>query len=409
MSAVDPPPPPTAATPPSGRIRELDVVRGAAICGILVVNIQAFAYVMMAYVNPAVQGDLTGLNYVVWMAGQIFVEFKFITLFSLLFGAGLYLLADRWARAGRRPVRAHWRRLFWLGLIGLGHAYLLWFGDILFMYAVCAAVAVLFWKRSTRTLIGIAVVLLVIPTTLISLLALSLPYWPEEVVHEMRTEWHLSPERVQEETEAYRGGWREQQPYRIESALMMHTWAMGTSIFWRTTGVMLLGMALLKLGLPASVASAGGLARRTLFFGLPGLALCAYGAFRNAAEAWDFEYTALQGELWNYWGSLPLALGYFFGLCWLVRSGAAAGLVRVLEAIGRLALTNYLMQSVIFTTVFYGHGFGLFGHVERWQQALMVVVCWGFQGAFSVWWLRRFGQGPVERLWRWLSGGRGGF
>ena len=132
------------------RIRALDVLRGFALLGILVPNIQAFAMISMAYRNPTAYGDFSGLNFVVWYVTNLLFEQKFMTLFSVLFGAGIVLMASRVAKAGGRPWWVHLRRMFWLGLFGMAHAYLLWFGDILFTYAVAGSIVYWLYKLKPR-------------------------------------------------------------------------------------------------------------------------------------------------------------------------------------------------------------------------------------------------------------------
>src|SRR5574341_938111 len=103
------------------RIRSLDVLRGFALLGILVMNVQSFAMPFSAYTHPTVYGDLTGVNFAVWLTGQLLVDQKFITIFSMLFGAGIVLMTSRLQARGERPARWHYRRMLWLLLIGLLH------------------------------------------------------------------------------------------------------------------------------------------------------------------------------------------------------------------------------------------------------------------------------------------------
>ena len=135
---------------PSERILSLDVLRGFAILGILFMNIQSFSMIEAAYINPTAYGDLTGINKWVWIISHIFTDQKFMTLFSLLFGAGIILITDRADLKGISAAGLHYRRTFWLLLIGLIHAYLLWHGDILVIYAMCALIVYAFRKLSPK-------------------------------------------------------------------------------------------------------------------------------------------------------------------------------------------------------------------------------------------------------------------
>ena len=141
------------------RIVSLDVLRGFAILGILIMNIQSFSMIGAAYLNPTAYGNLTGLNRVVWTLGHLFADMKFISIFSMLFGAGVVLFATRLESRGQRPGPVHYRRTFWLLVIGLAHGFLLWYGDILAIYALIGFIVYLFWRRSPLALLitGVAV------------------------------------------------------------------------------------------------------------------------------------------------------------------------------------------------------------------------------------------------------------
>src|SRR5258708_23123865 len=135
------------------RIVPMDVLRGFALLGILVMNIQLFAMVEAAYDNPTAYGDLNGANFLVWLLSHLFADQKFISIFSMLFGAGIVLMWRKAERSGARPARLHYRRMGWLILFGLLHAYLLWYGDILYAYGICGLFVCLFRRKSPRTLI----------------------------------------------------------------------------------------------------------------------------------------------------------------------------------------------------------------------------------------------------------------
>src|SRR5438046_2779024 len=140
------------------RIVPMDVLRGFALLGILVMNIQSFAMVGAVYDNPTAYGDLKGANFLVWLLSHLLADQKFISIFSMLFGAGILLLWQRAEASGGRPARLHYRRMSWLILFGLLHAYLLWYGDILVIYGMCGLFVYLFRRKSPRTLFATALV-----------------------------------------------------------------------------------------------------------------------------------------------------------------------------------------------------------------------------------------------------------
>ncbi len=166
---------------------------------------------------------------------------------------------------------------------------------------------------------------------------------------------------------------------------------------------MLVGMALFKLGVFSARRSAGfylALVGAAVVLGVP---VIIYGIQRNFAVNWDVTYSFFLGGQFNYWASVLVSLGWV-GLVMLACKTAAAGAItRPLAAVGRMALTNYLMQTIICTTIFYGHGFGKFGEFSRVEQLLTVLGVLAFQLIISPIWLRYFRFGPFEWLWRSLT------
>ncbi|MGC2112335.1 MAG: hypothetical protein WA655_22640, partial [Candidatus Korobacteraceae bacterium] len=173
-----PPPDSTGPITSKERIVSLDVLRGVALLGILPMNIQAFSMISAAYLNPTAYGDLHGANYWAWFLCHVLADEKFMTIFSMLFGAGIYLMTSHIEEAGGRPGLIHCRRMGWLLLFGLLHAYLLWWGDILVNYGLCGLLAYCFRKRSPRRLIVYGIVLVAIPSVLFFYSAWSFPHWP---------------------------------------------------------------------------------------------------------------------------------------------------------------------------------------------------------------------------------------
>ena len=177
---------PTAApTRPAERIVAIDILRGFALLGILIMNIQGFAMPAAAYLNPTAYGDLSGANRWVWILSHVFADQKFMTIFSLLFGAGIVLMSEKLDERGLRAWGLHYRRTFWLLLFGLTHAFLLSSGDILVAYAVCGLWV--YWLRRLRPGLQVALGLLVvsIPALLLLGTGLSMQFFPPGTVQEL--------------------------------------------------------------------------------------------------------------------------------------------------------------------------------------------------------------------------------
>ncbi len=397
---------PGIATPtePSERIQAMDVLRGVALCGILTINIQQFSMIFQAGFNPTAYGDLTGLNGWVWKLSHTFGLSKFMNIFSMMYGAGIALLAGRIETKGLKPAAVHYRRTLILIVVGALHGYLLWSGDILFWYGMCALLVYLFRKSSPRKLVIIAVILLLVPSLLMLVGGISMPYWPPEALEEFRAGWQPGQEVVREELDAYRGGWLDQMSHRAKFTFMLQTFVFSVWAFWRVTGLMLLGMALFKWGVITARRSPKfylGLAIIGLALGTP---IVIYGMIQDIAHGFSVEYSKFFGTQFNYWGGILMSLGYI-GLVMLICKGLGPGaaVLKPIGAVGRMAFTNYITQTVICTTIFYGHGFGLVGRLERKEQILVVFAVWIFQLIVSPIWLKYFRFGPLEWAWRSLT------
>ncbi len=388
----------------SERIVSLDALRGFAILGILVMNIQSFSMISAAYLNPTAYGDFTGLNRLVWTFSHVFADQKLLSIFSMLFGAGMILMFERCTAAGRKMGGLHYRRSFWLLVFGLAHGALLWYGDILATYAICAMVVFLFRKVRPIPLTIVGVLAFLVPAALWSFFGWSMSYWPPEVLEQTRIFWQPTAEFAAEELAAYRDGWLAQMPHRLESLAFHDTFLLAFYTGPRAGGLMLVGMALYKWGVIVGRRSRTFYATFAAGCLAVGLCLILFGLSRNMWVEWSFEYSMFQGSTFNYVGSAFVALGYIAIVMLVTRGGGF--LSRLLAPVGRMAFTNYLMQTVICTLIFYGHGLGLFGSVERVGQILIVFAVWVFQLWFSRFWLARFRFGPAEWLWRSLSYGR---
>jgi uncharacterized protein len=230
-----------------------------------------------------------------------------------------------------------------------------------------------------------------------------MPSWPEAEVASFAAQWRPDAEAVAREVAVYRSGWLTQMQERVPSALGMQTFFTLVWGLWRAGGMMLIGMGLYKLGVLSGLAS-----RRTyltmlaagLLVGLPVVVL---GAWRMEETGWAHDYAMFLGSQYNYWGSVLVSLGWTAAVMLLWRAASRAWPMQSLVAVGRMALSMYLAQTLVCTTIFYGHGLGLFGQVERVGQAAIVAAIWVAQLLLAPWWLARFRFGPAEWLWRSLT------
>jgi uncharacterized protein len=408
------------------RITAIDTLRGVAVLGILVMNIYAFAMPFAAYTNPLILGGQEWYNLATWFFTHLLFDQKFMTIFSMLFGAGVVLMAGRAEARGAGFAGIFYRRQVWLLAIGAAHGYLLWFGDILFHYALVGMLLYPFRHRAPRTLIVVAVLLL--PVALLMNYA-GAEYMEEEhaatrpfaerlaagealseeesarleAVDAMRSFLAPTEEDVREDLEAYRGSYTEIVEHRVPVVASMQFQGAIAFAIWRVGGLMLIGMALMKLGVFSARCSPDFYRRMMLIgYGL-GLPLAAFSGWNLWQHDFDGLYAFRVGMIPNYFASILVAFGHVGLVMRIVQSGALAALMRRFSAVGRMALTNYLMHSLILTTVFYGYGLGLYGTVPRFWQMAFVAAVIGLQLWLSPIWLRNFRFGPVEWLWRSLT------
>lgn len=381
------------------RIIAIDVLRGVALCGILVMNIRAIASIWQIYENPHALGEVTGLDWWVWLAGYLFTDMKMMAIFSMLFGAGIALMATRMEQTDRRPAGIHYRRMIWLFVIGLGHAYLIWSGDVLVWYAICGAVVYIArrWRPSIEITLGV----------LVLLVGMLLPYIPRDIPAEelerMQQVWNPSQEKINEQFAAHRGSWLDKMPHRAEHSSEVQTFGFIFFGFWRAGGLMLIGMGLLKLGFFGATRSTQSYLQLLLTGLAIGMPLVIYGLYRDIQANFAPEATQSTNSAFNYIGSVFVALAWVALVMIIVKTGVLTLLTGALAAVGQMAFTNYMMQSILCTFIFYGHGFGLYGTLGIMEQMYVVLAVWGAELIWSPLWLRRYRFGPFEWLWRTLT------
>ena len=366
----------------------LDFVRGVAILGILLLNISAFGLPKAAYLNPAWSGSASLSDAWTWALLDMLAQVKFLTLFALLFGAGLQLLLPR----GKRWIQS---RLTLLALLGFIHGLFFWDGDILLAYALVGLVS---WRmvreaHHVKSLFNTGVVLYLTGIAVLVLLgmisgtAANRSWAPDAANLQYEQYWKLH-------------GGMEAVSNRADM-LSDNLLALGAQYGWQLAGMMLMGAALMRSGWLKGQFSLRHYRRTGALLVAAGMAVNLPAIFAQWYLAWDYRWCAfllqapreLSAPLQAI-GYAALAWGYWPQLCRFRLVGAIA-------CVGRMALTNYLLQTLICTTLFYH--LGLFMRFDRLQLLAFVPPIWAVNLLVSSLWLRRFRQGPVEWLWRQLT------
>ena len=305
----------------------------------LAVHMQLFAFPSLARWNPTAYGDFTGLNWWVWLATALLADGKFITIFAMLLGVSIVMMANEAGPPTIPAWRIHMRRMLVLLVLGLLHAHLLWFGDMLFPLALSGAVVFFARRLSPGKLLILGGLAFATASVLSFTLTWSTAQSDPAALAAWRAQWTPRPAIINLEIAQYRGGWLEQMAQRVPAALETETIQFVTRLLWQMTGLMLMGMALFKLGVLSAVRSrAFYLRMASLGFGA-GLLLIALGLWRSSAMRWDLLDFVLVSQQLQYWGDLFVALGWVALVMLLCQRGWP---LRSVEAVGRMALTNYL-------------------------------------------------------------------
>jgi uncharacterized protein len=402
-----------APVPPGQRIAEVDVLRGFAIFGILLVN--------MAFFSSSFISQIVGLGRPTNLVDQLarwgiafFAEGKFYSTFAFLFGLGMVMQYERAMARGERFVPFFARRMGVLLLIGLVHAYLFWIGDILIMYSLLGIVLLFaFRNRRPRTLLVWVGVLLLVPLLLntalygLTLLAQMTPGGAamlEQAVAEQQRQFQELGAQVDRVYAT--GSFIEVTRQRASDMLLMYaTWPFTA---FNVLAMMVLGVYAGKQHYAVGVAERLPFLRRvwwwSLLIGVAGnLAYVVSGELSSRMISSPPMLLSLAGQTI---GAPALSVFYMTSLALLMQRPAWRARLAPLANVGRMAISNYLLQTVICTTLFYGYGFGLYGRMGVAAGVLLTLAIYAVQIPLSAWWLRRFRFGPVEWLWRTLTYGR---
>jgi len=423
---------PSAFAPVTNRERivSIDTLRGVALLGILLINVVGFGLPEDASGVPITAGSHTGLNLACWYAGQIFFEGKMRALFSMLFGAGVVLLTQRAEeRGGLRPRGIYYRRTLWLVVFGLLHAYFIWIGDILYLYGVVGLALFPLRKLRPATLLAAGALLLMIFCGIITLTHYSLIRTRDQALEvdrlvaaggqpteeqlatqkeweEGSKEFKTNPAELAKEIKLHRGGYWELFKWRIKEVLAAQAvllFPILSFVVHDSPGMMLIGMAMLKLGIITGERDRKFYLRMILLGYGTGGTINAITGFCFARSGFDLGKESLAWILTYVPGNLLVAVGHIGLVMLIVKSGWLRRLTSRLAAVGQMALTGYLVTSLICTTIFEGYGFGLFAKLQHYQLLFVVFSVWLFLLTVSPIWLRHFRFGPMEWVWRSLT------
>lgn len=377
------------------RLPALDVLRGVAILGILLANIAAFSEPYASAMVSSTPLAREGVDGWLQAAVHAFVTGKFRSMLSVLFGVGLWLQFQK-----RSAIPGNWpggylKRMSILALLGIAHGVLIWFGDILFTYALVGFIGCLLVGMSPRAVRGLCIVMFSL-SALFGILLATISGLAAGQEGPFAATFNAT-----NEIRIHAGGsWLEQLGFRATMFALSGASTPFLALF--LLPLFLIGVQLGRQGVLSSPKDHPRAIRRMLLvgfgIGLP-VNLLAFAAHATGyGDRWGMVAEFIGGPL--------MAPGYLaIGAVAIerVRGGALRG---ALSAVGRTALSCYILQSIICTFVFYSWGLGLFGRLAYWQAMLIVPAVWTANVAFATLWLRRFDIGPIEWAWRSMTEGR---
>ncbi|PIJ50578.1 hypothetical protein BL250_07270 [Erwinia sp. OLTSP20] len=369
------------------RIPVLDFIRGAALLGILLLNIVAFGLPDAAYLNPAWAGQVSLADALSWAVMDLLAQQKFLSVFALLFGAGLYMQLAR----GKCWLQA---RLLLLALFGLIHSLFFWQGDILLDYGL---IGLLIWRMlgnaPASRLLRSGIMLYVcgsLVLILFGLLSRSQPgnsWLPGRADLQYEQYWHLHGGALAFDS-------------RLD-ALSDGLLALGAQYGWQLAGLMLIGAALMHNGwLQGGFSQAH--YRRIALAGIAcGMLINLLAIIMQWLTGWDYRWCAFYLQIPRELSAPLKAIGYLALVfaCW--RRWQQGRVTRLIAAVGRMALSNYLLQTLICLALFDYAGW--FMALDRIQLLGLVPGIWLINLLFSWFWLRHFSRGPLESLWHILT------
>ena len=410
------------------RINSLDIIRGIALLGILLMNITGFG-LAYAYGDPTNSGGATGWNLKVWIMDNMFFEGTMRGLFTMLFGAGFILLTTRGIEKGGGISVAdlYYRRMLWLLLFGILHVYLmLWYGDILYPYALFGLMIFPLRNVKPKHLVMAGLVLLTIGSIIsIKHYHEDLKIKTEGVTVELLKEQNEDVKLTDEQETAF-SDWEDFKKQKktkeqiteaneknlqgywsiVNSRLGQNEFMQANLVYrfwvWDILSFMLLGIAFFKWRIFQGERTVKFYTLLMIVGYVVGLSVNYYETLLHLNSNFDLVEMSKAEQTYQL-GRLFTTMGHIGLFMLFIKSGILKFLQNALAAVGKMALTNYLMHTIICTTFFLGYGFGMFGKLQRYELYYVVLAIWIVQLIYSPIWLKYFRYGPAEWLWRSLS------
>ncbi|KIL50163.1 hypothetical protein KP77_15380 [Jeotgalibacillus alimentarius] len=372
------------------RIQNLDVIRGFSLLGIFIVNMIAFHSPVYYYDPYAWWGDSLNRQAYWWI--DVFVQASFYPIFAMMFGAGLALQFVRAQQKNTRFSSFAVRRLGVLLAIGMVHAFLIWSGDILITYAVTGFILIWMLKMSGKMLLTLGFIIYFLPQTLLA----GIMFFAA-MVDPTTVTYFSSVQDIESSVANYgSGSFGQIFSQRLEDWQYANDPSAFVSIIIVILPLMMIGAGAAKVQLFQKAKE------KKMLLGICTLLFLGAGIAVKTSPYWGEQNLAFVFTQ-DYVGGPLVAMSYMTLLLLIMTAPVTAKLLQPLAKTGRMALTNYLLQSVIGTIIFYNYGFGLYGEVTLSTGTLIALGIFFMQVIFSELWLSKFSQGPMEKLWRKLS------
>ncbi|MGD7044764.1 DUF418 domain-containing protein [Jeotgalibacillus proteolyticus] len=393
------------------RIHSLDMIRGFALFGILIANMIAFKTPIFNNMSSLVEGESLpegGLNGALTILTALLVDGKFYPMFSMLFGLGFYIFYTRLMQRNLPAAKLFMRRLVFLLVLGIVHLVFIWSGDILHTYAITGFLLPLFVHRSPKVIKIWGIALLIAGSLFFTLLLIGSGWSMEYTIAEgFETIESLKAEELAAVSVMATGSYGEILSFRFFNEVLF--------IFFQVLllvptilPLFLIGLYFGKTGMFKDIEGNIKRWKKILWLGL-GIGAPLVGlsvAVQYNVFDWPAYLTSPLAEGLNMLGGPLLMLFYVALVVLATRKASVEKMLMPFAAVGRMALTNYLMQSIIAVIIFNGYGFGLFGQVSKTQGVGIAIVIYAVQVVLSYLILKKFNQGPLEFIWRkWTYAG----